>query len=169
MLCVVPVTERGGRSMSPLTEQECRRLLGTVAVGRLGLTEGALPVIVPVRFTVSGDAEVVVHATERVMTNVGSGAIVAFEADDWDSPSGPGWSVSAVGPCRRVIDPQRIADLDRRGFAGTAPAGGYLAVQLTRVRGEALDRSPTGSADSWPGRGPAEAPATGGRRPDRPA
>ena len=133
--------------MRPLPEQEWRRLLGTVAVGRLGFTEGALPVIVPVAFTVSGGDEVVVHTTESVMASVGGGAIVAFEVDDWDPPGGRGWTVSAVGPCLQVTDPQRIAELDRLGFAGNgAPAGGYLTVQLTRVRGRSLDRSPGHSA-----------------------
>ena len=147
MPAVGSVAEDGGRSMRLLPEPEWRRLLGTVAVGRLGFTEGALPVIVPVLFTVSGDDEVVVHATEPVMANVGGGAIVAFEVDEWDPPGGRGWTVSAVGPCRRVVDPQRVAELDRLGFAANgAPAGGYLTVQLARVRGQSLDRSPGHSA-----------------------
>src|SRR5688572_3044197 len=98
---------QGRQSVSPLPEQEWRRLLGTVAVGRLGFTEGALPVIVPVPFTVSGADEVVVHATEPVVANLGGGAIVAFEVDEWDPPRGLGWSVSAVGPCRQVTTPRR--------------------------------------------------------------
>jgi hypothetical protein len=126
-----------------LPEPEWRHLLGTVSVGRLGFTEGALPVIVPVAFTVSGDDEVIVHATEPVVANVGGGAIVAFEVDEWDPPRGRGWTVSAVGPCRLVAAPQRIAELDRLAFAGNgAPAGGYLTVQLTRVRGQSFDWSP---------------------------
>ena len=126
-----------------MTELEWRRLLGTVAVGRLGFTEGALPVIVPVPFTVSGVDEVVVHASEPVVASVGGGAIVAFQVDDWGSPRGRGWSVSAVGPCRLVNDPQRIDELDGLGFAGSAaPAVAYLAVRLTHVRGQWLDWSP---------------------------
>jgi nitroimidazol reductase NimA-like FMN-containing flavoprotein (pyridoxamine 5'-phosphate oxidase superfamily) len=126
--------------MRALTEPECRRLLKTVAVGRLGLTERALPVIVPVTFTVSGDDEVIVYATAAVAAGNAGGAIVAFEADEWDPRHGRGWSVSAVGPSRLVTVPERIAELDRLGFAGTVDSGGgYLAVQLSHVRGQALD------------------------------
>jgi nitroimidazol reductase NimA-like FMN-containing flavoprotein (pyridoxamine 5'-phosphate oxidase superfamily) len=35
-----------------LDDAECRRLLATVAVGRLGFTDGALPAILPVPFAV---------------------------------------------------------------------------------------------------------------------
>ena len=119
-----------------------RHLLGAVSVGRLGFTEGALPVIVPVAFTVSGDDEVVEHATEPVVANVGGGAIVAFEVDEWDPPRGRGWTVSAVGPFR-LVAAQRIAELDRLAFARNgAPAGRYLTVQLPRVRGQSFDWSP---------------------------
>lgn len=128
--------------MDSLTELEWRRLLSTVPVGRLGFTEGALPVIVPVPFTVIGVDEVVVQASEPVVANVGGGAIVAFQVDDWYSAHGRSWSISAVGPCRLVTDPARIAELDGLGFAGSAPAAlTYLAIRLTHVRGHRLDRS----------------------------
>ena len=134
--------------MRALTEMECRRLLKTVAVGRLGLTERALPVIVPVPFTVCGDDEVIVHATSAVGAGIGGGTIVAFEADEWDPRHGRGWTVSAVGPSWLVTAPERIAELDRLGFAGRVDSdGGYLAVQLAQVRGHALDHPQGGTGD----------------------
>ena len=134
--------------MRALTELECRGLLKTVAVGRLGLTERALPVIVPVPFTLSGDDEVIVHATAAVVAGVGGGAIVAFEADEWDPWHGRGWTVNAVGPSWLVTAPERIAELDRLRFAGAVDSGGgYLAVQLAQVQGQALDHSLGGAAE----------------------
>ncbi|MDQ1574429.1 MAG: hypothetical protein QOH44_1988 [Actinomycetota bacterium] len=80
-----------------LSEAECRRLLGTQTLGRVGITDGGLPLIVPVRYLYD-DGVIVFRAGAG--TKVGaakSGDVLAFEVDTYDAESGRGWSVLVLG------------------------------------------------------------------------
>jgi nitroimidazol reductase NimA-like FMN-containing flavoprotein (pyridoxamine 5'-phosphate oxidase superfamily) len=75
---------------------ECFVRLGTVAIGRLGLSVGALPAVVPVPFDLDGD-EVLFHTVAgSALDDASAGAVVAFQADDF-RPDGTGWSVLLQG------------------------------------------------------------------------
>ncbi len=84
-----------------LGRSECLELLEEAAVGRVALTLDALPVIVPVAFTMAeGGIEFRVLADSRVADAV-TDAVVAFQADGFDS-SGQGWTVLAQGRAEPV-------------------------------------------------------------------
>jgi nitroimidazol reductase NimA-like FMN-containing flavoprotein (pyridoxamine 5'-phosphate oxidase superfamily) len=80
-----------------LAEAECRRLLGTRALGRVGLTSGALPMIMPVEYVY--DQGVITFRTEHDTKLVAAvhGAVLAFEVDAYDPKSGTGWTVHVLG------------------------------------------------------------------------
>jgi uncharacterized protein len=85
-----------------LDEDECRRLLATQFVGRVGVSVGALPAIFPVAYTiVDGD---VVFRTGRGTKLAAAlrGAVVAFEVDHVDLMWRQGWSVHAVGRAEEI-------------------------------------------------------------------
>jgi hypothetical protein len=87
-----------------LGRAECLALLGSAHLGRVGLSVDALPVIVPVGFSVMGDRVVLgAHADRRAVAAI-DGAVVAFEADEWDRRTGSGWSVLVQGPAHRLVD-----------------------------------------------------------------
>lgn len=87
-----------------LGRAECLALLGSAHLGRVGLSVDALPVIVPVGFSVIGDRVVLgAHADPRAVAAI-DGVIVAFEADEWDPDAGSGWSVLVQGPAHRLVD-----------------------------------------------------------------
>ncbi|WP_236830882.1 pyridoxamine 5'-phosphate oxidase family protein [Blastococcus sp. KM273128] len=88
-----------------LDDAECRSLLGTVSVGRLGLTAGALPAIVPVPFALHGGAVVIPTRTGSPLLPAVRGAVVAFAADSYRPGDLGGWAVNVVGPARLVADP----------------------------------------------------------------
>ena len=91
-----------------LSEEQCIELLRAHHLGRIGVTVGGLPVILPVNYSWIDDGIV-------FRTNVGTklhaatqNAVVAFEVDAHDDAQHTGWSVLAVGRSRRVNAPEEI-------------------------------------------------------------
>ena len=85
------------RGEAVLTEPECRRLLATRTLGRVGLTTGALPMIMPVEYVYEDG--VVTFRTEHdtKLHAAVHGAVLAFEVDAFDAGTGLGWSVHVLG------------------------------------------------------------------------
>ena len=126
-----------GRVLDVLDEAECRRLLPTVSIGRLGYTEGALPAIQPVSFGVrDGQVLIPTRAGSKVAA-ASRGAVVAFEVDYYHAADRTGWSVTIVGPSRLVSDPAEVAALDSLGLVPWVPAPkrSYIAVQIALLHG----------------------------------
>ena len=85
-----------------LSEADCRELLSRGGLGRVGITMGALPVILPVTFAFVDD-DIVFRTGRGTKLNVATtGNIVAFETDCYDKVEHRGWSVLAVGRASRV-------------------------------------------------------------------
>lgn len=79
-----------------LDRSRCLELLGSVELGRVALSDRALPIIVPVVFWLSGD-DVVFRASGGLLaTAAREGHIVCFEADSGGSADDD-WSVLVVG------------------------------------------------------------------------
>lgn len=106
--------------MEILTAPECRALLGSGSFGRVGLTIGALPSILPVNYALlegevvfrTGDGPKLRAALER--------AVVAFEVDDIDEAQAAGWSVLVVGHASnlwRTHEIEQAYALDLRPWA----------------------------------------------------
>ncbi|MGZ4506668.1 MAG: pyridoxamine 5'-phosphate oxidase family protein [Blastococcus sp.] len=131
----MPTTDED-RVQEVLTDLEARRLLATVAIGRLAFTSAALPDIQPVSFAVH-DGQVVIPARRgsRLVDAV-RGAVVAFQADAYDARR-TGWSVTVVGPSRVVTDPAHVTELNALCPAPRADTSNrcYVAVQLQLVHG----------------------------------
>ncbi|MGY2003996.1 pyridoxamine 5'-phosphate oxidase family protein [Blastococcus sp. SYSU DS1024] len=125
------------RTLEVLDEDECRRLLGTAVIGRLALTEGALPTIQPVHFVLAGDRIVIPTRVGSKAAAASRGAVVAFEADEIDPVARVGWNVTAIGPSRVVVDPAGVRALDSLGARAWVPGKHpcYITVQLTLLRG----------------------------------
>lgn len=129
-----------------LDEQECRQLIATAPIGRLAFTESALPMILPVHFTVRDGEVVIASLGGSKVSSARRGDIVAFEVDGYDPETREGWTASVVGPSRLITDPDEIAALDLLDFAPWTPDQDrhYLAVQIGVLRGRRLTRHPTG-------------------------
>lgn len=82
--------------MSPA---ECLRRLAGNSVGRVAATDRALPIVVPVSYTVTRSE---IHFRTRaggILANACNGSVVAFQTDAL-APGGPEWSVQVVGIAR---------------------------------------------------------------------
>ena len=106
-------------------------LLRRMTLGRVGVTIGALPVVLPVNFTVDGD---------RILVRTGEGtkldaalrkAVVAFEVDDLDPLSHAGWSVVVTGMADEVKDPSELRTFRVDRLARWAPKGDGHVMAIT--------------------------------------
>ena len=94
-----------------LSESECRQLLATRTLGRVGLTSGALPVIMPVEYVY--EAGTITFRTEHdtKLRAAEHGDVLAFEVDAFDAVSGHGWSVHVLGRATVLATENDLAPL----------------------------------------------------------
>ena len=92
------MTDRNG--LEVLNRTDALRLLATQAVGRIGITSEALPVVLPVNFALL-DGEIYVRTGPGTKLDAATqNAVVAFEVDEVDPFSHSGWSVMVTGIAR---------------------------------------------------------------------
>ncbi len=84
--------------ISELQEQECRELLTTTTVGRIGFVAEQRVHILPVNYVVIGDDLVLRTSSDGILKRVSDDdSPVAFEIDYHDDLSGMAWSVLIHG------------------------------------------------------------------------
>ena len=144
----------GGRRLITLDRRESVDLLRTVRFGRLVFTLRALPEVIPVNFELFEGAVVIrVADTSRVLDGAVD-AVVAFEADEIDSGTGTGWSVTVVGHTAEILDPcerARVLALPLVPWAG-GTRDRLVRIPLDRVTGRRL-LLPAAGTDAAPGEG----------------
>jgi hypothetical protein len=130
-----------------LDAAECRRLLAAGTVGRLGFTDGALPAIVPVPYTMrDGNVLIAARRDDPVLRAV-RGAVVAFEVGTYDAATMSGWSVVVVGPSRvsDTADPALPGDPEIVWPLGSSRAW-FITVRSGLVRGWRVTAVPVPAA-----------------------
>jgi hypothetical protein len=133
-----------------LERTECLRLLSGSSVGRLAVTMGALPVILPVNFVFDRDRVLIRTTTGTKLDAATRNAVVAFEVDDFDGFSHSGWSVCVTGVAREVTDRDDLDYISRLPLAHWAPnaANHIVAMSTEIVTGRRIPMgggAPTGS------------------------
>jgi uncharacterized protein len=87
-----------------LLAHECLQLLSQQPVGRIGISVGALPVILPVNFVVR-DGHIRFRTVEGTKLAAATRhAVVAFEIDSYEIDGSAGWSVLVQGVASEVTD-----------------------------------------------------------------
>jgi len=106
--------------LEALSEEECWTLLSGERVGRVGLTVGAMPAILPVNYTVFDGAIVFRTTTGSKLSAAIAHAVVCFEVDSFSPLSHEGWSVLAVGMADELAEPlrSRVIGLPLDSWAG---------------------------------------------------
>jgi nitroimidazol reductase NimA-like FMN-containing flavoprotein (pyridoxamine 5'-phosphate oxidase superfamily) len=113
-------------------------LLGQATLGRIAVTIGALPCILPVNFRLI-DGEIVFRTGFGTKLDVATAnAVVAFEVDDVADHAG--WSVVVTGVAREVIEPDRREQLDGIEIPRWAPdqASRVVAIAPQMVTGRRI-------------------------------
>jgi nitroimidazol reductase NimA-like FMN-containing flavoprotein (pyridoxamine 5'-phosphate oxidase superfamily) len=92
-----------------LTADECRRLLRANQIGRVAVTSGALPCVLPVQYALESERLLLRTPGHHEVGHGIDGQVVGFETDDLDLEHGVGWCVSVTGTAQVVHD---AGDLD---------------------------------------------------------
>ncbi|MFF0789127.1 pyridoxamine 5'-phosphate oxidase family protein [Streptomyces spiralis] len=117
-----------------LDRQECLRLLAEVAVGRVVYTRHALPAVLPVNFSLDTDASVLLRTSAGSdLARAVDGAVVAFEADEFDPENRSGWSVVVTGQAGVVSDPAEHERLLRTGPRSWMPIQEDVFIRFIRI------------------------------------
>lgn len=113
-----------------LTEEEALLLLAGGEVGRIGISMGALPAIFPVNYRLLDGAIVFRTAPGSKLSAAASGAVVAFEVDDYGLLDHSGWSVLAIGRAEVVEDADVI---DQVAATGLEPFADGTRAAIVRI------------------------------------
>lgn len=132
-------------SLVELDETQCLTLLAREPVGRVGITVGSLPVILPVNFAVVDGFIVFQTSPGTKLRAATSNHVVAFEVDSYESDGHTGWSVLVQGIASATTEPEVVDRLlaavgARSGV--TDIAGAVVKIKIERISGRRFGAAP---------------------------
>lgn len=132
--------QRDSAGLEILSREESLVLLSSVPVGRIVFTDRALPAVQPVNFVLHDGSVVFRTSAGSKLAAATRQAIVAFQADSFDTTTHSGWSVTAVGPSRVVEDEEELARLTALPLRPwiTEDREYFIRVELAQVTGRRL-------------------------------
>ena len=123
-----------------LGRDDCLRLLTQAGVGRLAVSVGALPAVVPVAFAVVADVVVFPATVGSDLEAAVRNTVVAFEVDDV-GPAG-GWSVLVTGIATEFAEQQSPALPDILAIDETAGSQRLFGIPTDVISGRSIPTSP---------------------------
>jgi nitroimidazol reductase NimA-like FMN-containing flavoprotein (pyridoxamine 5'-phosphate oxidase superfamily) len=124
-----PGLDRGG--LDVLDWDECLSLVGTQPIGRLGVTQDALPIIMPVAYSLLDRTPVFKVGSGTVRRAATQGAVCCFEVDSASVDWSTAWSVMMIGRLAVIGDPPTIA---RASALGLPSWPGHAETETAFVR-----------------------------------
>ena len=127
-----------------LTRAECVTLLEAVSQGRVGLSVGALPVILPVNYAIYDGAILIRTATGTKLSAALRGTVVAFEIDGASEDETSAWSVLVQGRSSVIEGPdelQRVARVVLSRWMPDSEFDHFVQIEVTNVSGRRLVRT----------------------------
>ena len=116
-------------------------LLETEHLGHLGLTSGALPVVVPVEYQLVDRSIIIATEAGTKLNGARKGAVACLEIDGTEPTTGAGWTVLATGRLRELRDP--TADLPPHALPprpwGLKTAEHYVALEIELLVGSVAE------------------------------
>jgi uncharacterized protein len=114
-----------------LGRDACLRLLGSATLGRVGVSSGALPSVVPVNFRFDGRQILIRTGVGTKLDAAVANAVVAFEVDEIDPVAHTGWSVMVTGVARELTDPGELAAARTLPLARWAPGNDHHVIAIS--------------------------------------
>lgn len=124
--------ERSGLEVIP--RDECVRLLGTTAIGRIGVVVAGRPLVLPVNYVAHGDHVIFRTDAGTKFDAAVRGEFVAFEIDDVEPTYHEGWSIVVTGVAEEITDEAELEwarKLPLRPWAGGTKAHFVRIVPVT--------------------------------------
>jgi nitroimidazol reductase NimA-like FMN-containing flavoprotein (pyridoxamine 5'-phosphate oxidase superfamily) len=134
-----------------LDRGEAVSLLSDARLGRIGLSIGALPVILPVNYVVVDEGVVFRTARGTKLSAASDGAVVAFEVDHFAPDGSWGWSVLIRGTASEATDPdvlRRVQELALESWGVDGHADHYVLISAAEISGRRFGELPKQQAAS---------------------
>jgi uncharacterized protein len=130
-----------------LSEEACFALLASQWFGRVGVSVGALPAILPVAYGLDDRSIVFRTVAGSKLDAIGHGQVICFQVDQAERDTHDGWSVQVIGQATEVVDPvecSRLATL-RIDPWPSLDADRFVRLPATIVSGRAIGNPPDDS------------------------
>lgn len=129
----------GQDAIRDLSREQCLALLSETSFGRVAVSQGALPLILPVNYAMDGPAIVFRTRQGGLLDRTCRNSVVAFEIDTYDEDTRSGWSVVAVGVANVLYagDWLRAVELGLTS-AGAADGAVFVKIVPGTVTGRAV-------------------------------
>jgi uncharacterized protein len=121
-----------------LGRNESLHLLSTAVLGRIAITSGALPTVLPVNFRYDGRRILFRTGVGTKLSAATSHAVVAFEVDEIDPATETGWSVVVTGLAEEVVDPDDLAQAVPLVRWASGPDSRIVAISPDLVSGRRI-------------------------------
>lgn len=125
--------------VDPLSDAECRRLLGIHTLGRVGITSGGLPLILPVHYIYDDGVIIFRTGAGTKLRAAANGDVLAFEVDTYDAESGRGWSVLVLGRATVVTTEHEPVGLPTVDHVTNAERNHYVRLFCELVTGRVIE------------------------------
>lgn len=125
-----------------LTVAECRGLLDSRDVGRIGWNAGSGPMILPISYTAVNDLLVFRTSPFGLLSELVRATQVVLEVDDLDVTRHIGWSVVVCGRAQAIASPALLNHLWMIQGAGPWAAGMrtvFIGITAERITGRLFD------------------------------
>jgi nitroimidazol reductase NimA-like FMN-containing flavoprotein (pyridoxamine 5'-phosphate oxidase superfamily) len=140
----VPIERRGDYivKMYELDEEVCRQMLERCTFGRVAFGDAEGLTVLPVNCVFAQDAVLFRTSPGSALDRLGSGHVVAFEADQVDPIAESGWSVLVRGTATHVTDSDQLAAIAESAMHPWAPGrrDDWIAIHVERITGRIIRR-----------------------------
>ena len=121
--------DRNGLEVLP--RDECLLLLGASRVGRVVVTDRALPAAFPVNYALLDDDVVFLTTAGSKLAAAEDGEVMAFEVDEIEPALRSGWSVLVQGLASVITDPDELRRARALGLEPWTPGSPRQFVRIT--------------------------------------
>jgi uncharacterized protein len=127
-----------------LSPEQCVGLLESRRLGRVSVSIGALPAILPVGYAVWDDSIVFRTAPGTKLSAALMGTVVGFEVDDAAEDLSSGWSVLVVGHANEIRDHATLERVHTLPLASWArERDHFVRISTEHVSGRAFGSIPS--------------------------
>jgi nitroimidazol reductase NimA-like FMN-containing flavoprotein (pyridoxamine 5'-phosphate oxidase superfamily) len=134
-----------GTRIKTLGREECLQLLARAKIGRVGISVSALPVILPVHFTLYDESILFRTLKGTKLSAATSDTVVAFQADDYDPVDMTYWSVLVQGFASAIKDPSELEKIRNVEIPPwvleSADEDHFVRVETSRLSGRRFEKS----------------------------
>jgi nitroimidazol reductase NimA-like FMN-containing flavoprotein (pyridoxamine 5'-phosphate oxidase superfamily) len=136
----MPGVDHAHRDLVVLDREECLQLLRDRYLGRIGLSVGALPVVVPVNYTIDGNRILLCSEPGLKLQAARKGVVACLEIDDFDPLEHSGWSVLVTGRLDEITDPMQVTRAQHLPLVPWAPMSDphYMTLSTELMSGRRL-------------------------------